>query len=61
MFWKNHEIHTSRSRQYMSAIFYHDATQKSLAEKSKEILQKEYFRKIQTKILPAETFYDAEK
>jgi len=45
----------------MSAIFYHNDDQKSLAEKSKEQHQKKKMRAIQTEILPAQTFYDAEK
>jgi len=60
MFWSNHDSTACHSRQYMSAIFYHDESQKELAEKSKLAHQKQKMRKVQTKILPANTFYDAE-
>ena len=51
-----------RGDSYRTAIFYHDETQKELAEKAKTDLQKsEIFNKpIVTEILPAETFYPAE-
>ena len=61
MFWSNHDSTACHSRQYMSAIFYHDESQKELAEKSKLTHQKQKMRKVQTKILPANTFYDAEE
>ena len=61
MFWSNHDSTACHSRQYMSAIFYHDESQKELAEKSKLAHQKQKMRKVQTKILPANTFYDAEE
>ncbi|XP_071959163.1 peptide methionine sulfoxide reductase-like [Antedon mediterranea] len=44
----------------MSAIFYHSEKQKELAEKTRDEHQKTLKRKIQTKITPALTFYDAE-
>jgi len=34
IFWKNHNPTSFYSRQYMSAIFYHDAAQKEAAELS---------------------------
>ncbi len=49
------------SRQYMSAIFYHNEQQKALAEETRDEEQKRRTSKIVTTILPAETFYDAEK
>ncbi|MGE5892914.1 MAG: peptide-methionine (S)-S-oxide reductase MsrA [bacterium] len=51
-----------RGSQYRSVIFYHNAEQKKLAEKSKEDLQKsDRFQKpIVTEILPASAFYRAE-
>ena len=61
LFWRNHDPTRCASRQYMSAIFYHNSEQKKLAEDSKEEEQKKLSRKIVTKIAPAETFYDAEK
>ena len=61
LFWVNHDPTVCQSRQYMSAIFYHNDEQKRLAEESKEAQQKSSKRQIQTKISPAETFYQAEK
>tara|TARA_R110000868_G_scaffold190862_1_gene434767 strand:+ start:66442 stop:67056 length:615 start_codon:yes stop_codon:yes gene_type:complete len=45
--------------QYRSEIFYHDENQKQLAEASKaDLIAKGY--KVETKIVKAETFYNAE-
>jgi len=60
MFWENHDPTRCASRQYMSAIFYHNDEQKQLAEESKDEQQKRISQKIVTKIAPAETFYNAE-
>ncbi|KAK3086488.1 hypothetical protein FSP39_019101 [Pinctada imbricata] len=60
LFWKWHNPCTQHCNQYMSAIFYHGTKQKLLAEQSRDKLQKEMARPIATKILPAETFYNAE-
>lgn len=46
--------------QYRSAIFYHDAAQKNLAEESKRGVQKR-IANVATDILPASTFYRAEE
>lgn len=48
--------------QYRSAIFYHDDTQKELAEKSRDELQAggKYDQEIVTSIEPAGKFYPAE-
>ncbi len=61
MFWANHDPTQCHKRQYMSAIFYHGEEQKAKAEKSKEEHQETVKREIQTKILPAGTFYQAEE
>jgi len=61
LFWKNHDPTRCASRQYMSAIFYHDKTQRKLAEESREVQQKQMAKKIVTKIAEAETFYNAEE
>ena len=61
MFWNNHDSTACLSRQYMSAIFYHDEEQKTLAEKTLDEHQKKMTRKIQTRIKSAETFYTAEE
>jgi peptide methionine sulfoxide reductase msrA/msrB len=52
-----------RGSQYRTAIFYHDAEQKKLAEKSKENLQKtgRFKGTIATEIVPAGKFYPAEE
>ena len=46
--------------QYRSSIFYHDSTQKELAEKIKATLQPKYNNKIVTEIRSFEEFYIAE-
>ena len=69
VFWSNHNPTTLNSQgpdvgiQYRSAIFYHDETQKEIAEKSKrELGQSGKFDKpIVTEIVPAPTFYKAEE
>lgn len=60
-FWANHNTTTCQKNQYMSAIFYHDDEQKKDAELTKKEQQKKVKSPIVTKILPAKTFYDAEK
>jgi peptide-methionine (S)-S-oxide reductase len=49
-----------KGSQYRSAIFYHDETQRKLAEGSRNQLKKR-FPNIQTQILPAKPFYRAEE
>ena len=61
MFWENHDPTRCASRQYMSAIFYHNDEQKRLAEETMKEKQKQLSQQIVTKIKPAETFYDAEE
>lgn len=69
IFWQNHDP-TSLNRQgpdvgmqYRSAVFYHDNTQKEIAEKSKEKLEKSgiYQKPIVTEVSPAPEFYKAEE
>lgn len=69
VFWNNHDP-TSLNRQgpdignqYRSSIFYHDETQKQIAEKSKEQLESsgKFSRKIVTEINPAPEFFKAEE
>lgn len=52
-----------RGDSYKTAIFYHNETQKRLAEESKRALEesKRFDKPIVTKILPASEFYPAEK
>ena len=61
IFWQEHDP-TSRawSRQYMSAIFYHDETQQELALETKAFEERRRNKKIQTEILPFSKFYLAE-
>lgn len=46
--------------QYRSGIFYHDANQKSAAEKSKKAVQARFKQPVATEITPATVFYPAE-
>ena len=45
----------------MSAIFYHNDTQKQLAEDSLKVAQQKIARPIQTKVMQATQFYEAEE
>ena len=60
-FWTSHDSTACRSRQYMSAIFFHDDEQRQLAEHTRKEFQDKIKKPIVTKILPAQTFYDAEE
>lgn len=60
MFWKNHDSTQKCTRQYMSAVFYHNEEQKRLAEESLKVAQKTMGKPIQTQILKASIFYEAE-
>lgn len=46
--------------QYRSVIFYHDASQKEAAERSKKEHQKNFKDEVVTEIIPFEKFYKAE-
>jgi len=48
------------ARQYMTAIFYHDAEQKQLAEISLARVQAGLAKPVVTLVLPAEQFFNAE-
>jgi len=69
VFWHNIDPTTpdaqfcDHGHQYRSAIFYHDETQKRLAEDSKKKLEKSkpFKEPIATEIVPASTFYPAEE
>jgi peptide-methionine (S)-S-oxide reductase len=69
VFWRNIDPTTpdrqfcDRGNQYRSAIFYHDETQKRLAEESKRALEKSksFKEPIATEIAPAAAFYPAEE
>lgn len=60
IFWRNHDSTARCSRQYMSAIFYHNEEQKTLAERTMKEQAKRQTKNITTKILPAGEFTDAE-
>jgi len=51
-----------RGSQYRSGIFYHDAEQEQVAKRVTELAQKEWYKKdkIETQILPAGEWWDAE-
>ena len=69
VFWHNHNPTTLNRQgpdignQYRSAIFYHDETQKEIAEKSKQSLDssESFDDPIVTQIIPAPKFYKAEE
>ena len=61
VFWRSHNPCSGRSsRQYMSAVFYHDAEQKRLAEASAARVAKARGSAVQTMLEKASTFYLAE-
>jgi peptide-methionine (S)-S-oxide reductase len=66
VFWRNIDPLTpsgqfcDKGTQYRSAIFYHSASQKRLAEQSKKALQPRFKQPIVTEIVPAGEFYPAE-
>jgi len=67
VFWHNVDPLTPNRQfcdggsQYRTAIFYHDETQKRLAEESKNALSKRFKEPIVTEIVPAKEFYPAEE
>ena len=66
VFWRNIDPLTANAQfcdsgsQYRSAVFYHDPTQKTLAEASKKRLQSRFKQPIVTEIVRASEFYPAE-
>jgi peptide-methionine (S)-S-oxide reductase len=66
VFWRNIDPLTANAQfcdhgnQYRAAIFYHDETQKKLAEKSKQAVQQRFKQPVVTEIVPATEFYPAE-
>ena len=61
LFWEDHDP-TSRSwsRQYKSAVFYHDEEQKRLASVSRDRRAAQLGKTIHTEVLPYSRFYAAE-
>jgi methionine-S-sulfoxide reductase len=61
LFWENHDGSGSAwSRQYASILFYHDEAQRRLAEQSKAEQERRRGGPLQTEILPAGIFTQAE-
>lgn len=61
IFWNSHDpALPSWSRQYMSAIFYHDEEQRKAAERTLKAEEDRRGRKIHTEIRPAGMFHMAE-
>jgi len=66
VFWQAHDPTQADGqgvnigRQYRAAVFYHNAEQKKLAEKTKKELEKKGMN-VATQILPAGEFYPAEE
>jgi len=61
IFWQSHNpVHRAWSRQYMSAVFYHNRGQMRQAQMLKKRLEADGGKKLFTEILPAGTFYLAE-
>ena len=67
VFWHNIDPLTPNAQfcdvgsQYRTALFYHDETQKRLAERSKKALQGGFKQPIVTQIVSASQFYPAEE
>ena len=66
VFWRNIDPLTPNAQfcdhgsQYRSAIFHHNETQKKLAEKSKQAVQRHFKQSVVTEIVRATEFYPAE-
>jgi len=60
VFWSSHRPTSKSSRQYMSAIFYHNDQQRDVAIKTRDQVQAKLQRTIYTEITPATEFYLAE-
>jgi len=61
IFWKSHQpTGKSWSRQYMNAVFYHDAQQHRIAMASKEDVENKIGRTVKTEVVPLRSFTMAE-
>ena len=61
IFWESHSpTHRSWSRQYMSAVFYHNEDQKRLAMETRKLEASKVNSEIYTEIIPHTEFYLAE-
>ncbi len=62
IFWQRHTpTSQDHSRQYMRAIFYHDETQRTLAEASKAALAEDIGQPVCTEVAPLRDFTLAEE
>jgi peptide-methionine (S)-S-oxide reductase len=67
VYWRNIDPVTPNAQfcdtgsQYRTALFYHDETQKRLAEQTKKVLQGRFKQPIATEIVAASQFYPAEE
>jgi hypothetical protein len=61
IFWDSHDpASRTWSRQYMNAVFYHDESQKALAEASKTGVAQSRNTKVRTEVVPLRSFTLAE-
>lgn len=61
VFWESHNpLRRPWSRQYASAVFYHDDEQRRLALADMERLERRHGRRPHTELMPLERFYLAE-
>lgn len=61
LFWNNHNpLRPGLSRQYMSAIWYHDEAQREILNKVRDAVATKLGGTIQTPVLPLDVFYLAE-
>ncbi len=61
IFWQNHNpFSTVPTTQYQAAVFYHDQNQREHILHTKQELEKNLQTQVQTKIAPADIFYQAE-
>jgi peptide-methionine (S)-S-oxide reductase len=61
LFWQSHNpVAATRSRQYMSAIWYDTESQRDVIDATKDALQKRFEQNLTTRVRPLETFYEAE-
>ncbi len=67
IFWHNVDLYDADGQfcdqgfSYTSAIYYTTPEQKIAADKSKRLLELEFNKPIETEIIPATTYYDAEE
>lgn len=61
IFWQSHQPkRRSWSQQYMNAVFYHNESQRLQAEASKTALSQKIGHKVETKVVPINSFTIAE-